>query len=138
LATDSNDQVFGRTRNLLDPAQLDELERKRNKNLQHKLDIEAQIAEKKRIKNLEDQVETLGNMKIENEAKQMTNALNASEQQKQKQPHYHNFEKILATQNGPPTMASIMQGGDASQPDPDSQSSRNAADKSQDSFKYSR
>ncbi len=103
--------------------------------MQHKLDIEAQIAEKKRIKNLEDQVETLGNLKIENEAKKITNALNASEQQKQKQPQYHNFEKILATQNGPPTMASIMQGSDGSHNDQENQSSRNESDKSQDTFR---
>lgn len=93
------DKDFGRTRNLLDPAQIDDLERKRNKSLQHKLDIEAQIAEKKRIKNLEEQVQNLSNLKIENEAKQINSFNQQQIEQKMQQPQYKNFEKILTTSN---------------------------------------
>lgn len=89
------DRVFARTRNLLDPAQIDDLERKRNKNLQHKLEIEAQIAEKKRIKMLEDEIQNLNNLKIENEAKEQSETNKQNQETKMHQPQYQNFEKAL-------------------------------------------
>ncbi|CAF0907856.1 unnamed protein product [Brachionus calyciflorus] len=86
---------FGRTRNLLDPAQIEELERKKKQSLQHKMEIEAQIAEKKRIKMLEEEIQTLNNLKIENEAKEIKETNQFNEELKKNQIHYQNFEKIL-------------------------------------------
>ena len=144
------EKTFARTRNLLDPAQLDDLERKRNKNLQHMLEIEAQIAEKKRIKNLEDQVQVLSNLKIENEAKQLNSINQIHMEKKTKQPQYQNLDKILTANNGntsntnteqafvkkADTMASILQ-GDSKQFDQDGQAAKGLAvnDKTQDTYK---
>ena len=144
------EKTFARTRNLLDPAQLDELERKRNKNLQHMLEIEAQIAEKKRIKSLEDQVQVLSNLKIENEAKQLNSINQIHMEKKTKQPQYQNLDKILTANNAnasntnteqafvkkADTMASILQ-GDSKQFDQDGQAAKGLAanDKAQDTYK---
>ena len=109
----NDEKSFGRTRILLDPAQVEEMEKKRRLNLQHKLEIEAQIAEKKRLQNLEDEVQALSNLKIENEANQMIKHNQRNQEQKTKQPQLHNIEKIMdknnaANNNRRPTMASIL------------------------------
>lgn len=144
-----DDKQFGRTRNLLDPAQLDDLQRKRDKNLQHKLDIEAQIAEKKRIKGLEEQVKILSNLKIENEAKQIASYNQASHENRAQQPHYKNIEKVLTTttnasagvtdsnsgQKKQDTMANILQGDNTNQFSQDNNTARNVNDKNQDTYK---
>ncbi|RNA02956.1 hypothetical protein BpHYR1_045010 [Brachionus plicatilis] len=89
------EKSFGRTRNLLDPAQIDELERRKKQGLQHKLEIEAQIAEKKRIKMIEEEIQNLNNMKVENEALELKQASKLNEEKKKQNSHYQNFEKIL-------------------------------------------
>ncbi len=103
------DKNFGRTRSLLDPAQLDDLERKRKMNLQHKREIEQQIAEKNRIKSLEDEVSTLSTLKIENEAKRINTINQLSEQVKRQNPQYKNLDNVLATnRNERATIANVM------------------------------
>ena len=123
------------------------MQRKRDKNLQHKLEIEAQIAEKKRIKELEEQVKVLSNLKIENEAKQIASRVEHSHESRTQQPHYKNIEKVLTTTttnaasssegHNPKkadTMADILQ-GDANHFSHDNNNARNLTDKSQDSYK---
>jgi len=68
-AMGDEEKNFGRTRMLLDPAQIDEMERKKKQALQHKREIDAQIAEKKRIQLLEEEIKVLNDLKVENEAK---------------------------------------------------------------------
>lgn len=106
------EKSFGRTRNLLDPAQLDELERRKKQNLQHKLEIEAQIAEKKRIKMIEEEIQNLNNMKIENEAFELKQANKINEERKKQNLHYQNFEKILNSSRPSDTgvSPSVLQG----------------------------
>ena len=86
------EKSFGRTRKLLDPAQL---ERRRKQAVEHKRDIEAQIAEKRRIRQLEDEIQTLNTLKIENESKQMSAATLTNELHKRIQQHYQNLEQEL-------------------------------------------
>lgn len=93
--TNVEEKSFARTRNLLDPAQIDELERRKKQGLQHKLEIEAQIAEKKRIKMIEEEIQNLNNMKIENEALEIKQANKLNEERKKQNSHFQNFEKIL-------------------------------------------
>lgn len=89
------EKAFGRTRSLMDPAQIDEMERKRKLNLQHKMEIDAQIAEKNRIKSLEDEVTTLSQLKVDNEAKRMNTISQLSEQVKRQNPAYRNLDVVL-------------------------------------------
>lgn len=89
------EKSFGRTKNLLDPAQIEEMERKKKQGLLHKMEIDAQVAEKKRIKALEEEIQNLNNLKIENEAKELKEANQQHEVLKKQQIHYQNFEKIL-------------------------------------------
>lgn len=93
--TNFEEKSFARTRNLLDPAQIDELERRKKQSLQHKLEIEAQIAEKKRIKMIEEEIQNINNMKIENEALEIKQANKLNEERKKQNLHLQNFEKIL-------------------------------------------
>jgi hypothetical protein len=82
---EENKVSFARATNkLLDPAQLEDMERRKKANLQHKREIEAQIAEKKRLKNLEDELANLENLKAENEAK-LINLSAQKEVEKRKQ-----------------------------------------------------
>lgn len=89
------EKSFGRTKNLLDPAQLDEIERKRKQNLQHKKEIEAQIEEKRRMKQMEEELQEMDNMRIENEAREQKNVSMFTEEVKKQQPQYQNFDKAL-------------------------------------------
>ena len=91
---------FGRTRMLLDPAQIDEMERKKKLALQHKREIDAQIAEKKRIQMLEDEIKLLNDLKVENEAKHIKSIQQQQQETKQKQPQYANLSVNL---NNPST-----------------------------------
>jgi hypothetical protein len=106
------ERTFARTRILLDPAELEDIERKRKKNLEHKREIEAQIAEKRRIKMLEEEVQTLNNIKIEDEARKLSELSQLTEEQRRQQPHYQNLDKILAAKNNKQSdsMATIFQG----------------------------
>jgi hypothetical protein len=109
VAGGEEEKNFGRTRSLLDPAQLDDLERKRKMNLQHKREIEAQIAEKNRIRSLEEEVSTLSTLKIENEAKRINTINQLSEQVKRQNPQYKNLDTALATnRNERTTIANVM------------------------------
>ena len=47
------------------------MERKKKAALQHKKEIDAQIAEKRRIQQLEEEIQQLNSIKIENEARQI-------------------------------------------------------------------
>ena len=113
-----DEKNYGRTRKLLDPAQIDELERKRKAGLQHKREIDAQIAEKKRMQTLEEEIQTLNDLKTDNEARQISTFNQQFEETKQKQPQYQNFDKALGNLNSvrvsdaakKDTMASILQG----------------------------
>jgi hypothetical protein len=64
------ERSFGRTRILLDPAQIEDMERKRKQNLIHKQEIEAQIQEKRRLKQLEEEIQEMDNLRVENEARE--------------------------------------------------------------------
>ena len=115
-----DEKSFGRTRNLLDPAQLDEMERKKKAALQHKKEIDAQIAEKRRMQQLEEEIQQLNSIKIENEARQIATTNQLNQDLKKQQPHYQNLDNVLNlnTNNGPAlsssrkpdTMATILQG----------------------------
>ena len=95
----NGEKSFGRTRSLLDPAQLDELERKRKLNLLHKREIDAQIAEKSRIKTLEEEVGTLNSLKADNEAKRANTINQLSEQVKRQNPAYKNLDTVLTNRH---------------------------------------
>ena len=72
LSNRSNEEKsFARTRFLLDPAQVDDLERKKQKNLQHMREIEAQIIEKKKLKSLENDAQSLNSYRTENQVQQV-------------------------------------------------------------------
>jgi hypothetical protein len=116
---------FVRTRNLLDPAQIEDMERKRKLALEHKKEIDAQVAEKRRIQLLEEEIQTLNSLKAESEAKQISNSHLMNQEMKRLNPQFKNFNNILNNKSqGKDTMASILQ-GDAKN-EPDSNSSRSA------------
>ena len=89
------EKTFGRTRMLLDPAQIDEMERKKKAAMQHKREIDAQIAEKKRIQMLEEEIKQLNDLKFENEAKHIKSINQINQETKQKQPQYANLNVSL-------------------------------------------
>jgi hypothetical protein len=111
----------------LDPAQVEDLERKRRANLAHKREIEAQIEEKRRIKQLEEELQELDNQKVENEAREQLSHNLYSNEIKKQQPQFKNFEKILNSgnqqANGNDERASVLQ-GEMNKYDKDSQTAR--------------
>jgi hypothetical protein len=129
-AMGDEEKNFGRTRMLLDPAQIDEMERKKKQALQHKREIDAQIAEKKRIQLLEEEIKVLNDLKVENEAKHIKSINQLSQETRRQQPQYTNLNANLnqtqAQQNNTntkrDTMASVMHQGEASMFDQDSTS----------------
>ena len=94
-----DDKNFGRTRMLLDPAQIDDMERKRKQALQHKREIDAQIAEKKRIQMLEEEIQALNDLKVENEAKHIKTVNQINQETKRQQPQYANLNANLNNPN---------------------------------------
>ena len=121
-ALGEEERNFGRTRMLLDPAQIDEMERKKKQALQHKREIDAQIAEKKRIQLLEEEIKVLNDLKVENEAKHIKNINQLSQETRRQQPQYTNLNVNLnqpqVNQNNVntkrDTMAAVMHQGEAS------------------------
>lgn len=111
----------------MDPAQVEDLERKRRANLAHKREIEAQIEEKRRIKQLEEELQELDNQKVENEAREQLSHNLYSNEIKKQQPQFKNFEKILNSgnqqANGNDERASVLQ-GEMNRYDKDSQTAR--------------
>jgi hypothetical protein len=141
-----DEKSFGRTRNLLDPAQIDEMERKKKAALQHKKEIDAQIAEKRRIQQLEEEIQQLNSIKIENEAKQIATTNQLNQELKKQQPQYQNLDNVLNlnTNNGPllsssrkpDTMATILQGDSTRIEDHDNTlTSRNTETRAQEIFR---
>lgn len=65
-SNNSEERSYARTRNLLDPAQLEEMERQKQKSLQHIKEIEAQILEKKRLQNMENDMQSLKSLGMDN------------------------------------------------------------------------
>lgn len=128
LNSNTDEKTFGRTKILLDPAQIEDMERKRRANLAHKREIEAQIEEKRRRKQLEDELQELDNQKVECEAReQATNQLYSNEVKKQ-QPQFKNLDRMFNQgddnqQQQQQRGASVLQ-GESNRYDKDSQTAR--------------
>lgn len=82
------------------------MERKRRANLAHKREIEAQIEEKRRRKQLEEELQELDNQKTECEAREQAMHQLQSNEVKKQQPQFKNLEKMFNA--GPTTTTTTM------------------------------
>lgn len=100
------------------------MERKRRANLAHKREIEAQIEEKRRRKQLEDELQELDNQKVESEAREQAVHQLQSNEAKKQQPQFKNIERMF-NNNTNDDRASVLQ-GESNRHDKDSKDSQTA------------